>query len=1084
MPTVADRFPELVPQRLRAVLRRMEERLWRSVARPHVALGPRSREGLRAAELDVAEFEPLEQGARFGPAGGGWEQQWFLLRLPAALSSAGDAAAAALTSEPAQRSASYYLFWDCDGEATVYHQGKPWAGLDISHRRCPLPPGAEQLLVEVATYQTAMWTSAGGSRSVERELVFRAAEIVEPDHELWRLYWDLEVLAELGEKLLEQEGYRPASREGYNEPFVRLSPYCRRLWHSLDRACDYWDLGDRDALGRHLQESYRAFSGGTHSGVARRVGHAHLDLVWLWPEAETERKAVHTFSTVLRLMEQDERFVFQHSSPWLFRRVASRHPGLYQEIQARIREGRWELSGALELESDVLLTSGEGLARNLRFGQEFIREQTGRYASLVWLPDVFGYPDCLPQLLRLSGARYFFTMKLSWSAITRFPHTAFRWSGSDGSEVLGYMSPMDYNGTGSLSETVEGVALNRQAGLGVPSIMPTGYGDGGGGPTPEMLERVRRQNDLAGVPKTTWQGPTQSFEEIGRQAGALPRYQGELYLEYHRGTYTTQKRFKTLVRQLERETLLLEALRALAGERALDYERWERLLLSQFHDAIPGSSIGLVYQELGDDLERELSARREETATTLERLGAQLHGKNAARSERGAANPPPTYAVANPLPTARHLLIESEASDELTAALERQGIPSQRSAQDTVLFEQHLEGFGIRPLSAAGCSAEPAQASEAERNSIVLDNGIVRAAVDSSGLCSMELDRDVERHKGTPIPTARGAVEAHADHPPAFDAWDIDQSAGGMPLEIRYGTPRVRERGPVRAEAVVPVFLGQSAFTLSYALVAGERALRVTLEGDWQEEHTLLRWRVHTEPHYSAARFGNPFGSTRRDTRPGSRAGNAKWELPGHLWAALSDDGEREGVAIVTEASYGFHAVPGELAVSLLRSPSSPDPGADRGRQQVRWAVCAHRLESRSTVPVSAASARLPEELFGTYALVSGSSASQVGGATGHMPFTVERGPTLVGTAVAPREDGSALVLRFHETAGQRGTLRIRLHGGYRWLHTVDLLGRELEKELRPVASSSAGSEAAAHGESVFELEYRAYEILNLEIVR
>lgn len=1038
------RFQQLVPQRILALRARMEREIWFAesplsvwAAPADESLGappadespgapPAAPSTVPAAAPDRAAIqgkEPLALPHRFGPPGGGWESRSFYLQVP-----------------PAGK--PRYLWWDCDGEATVYHQGRPWAGLDVAHRWCRLPSDAEELLIEVALYQTAIWIE-GAELPADHRFELRQALVKQRNEELWDLFWDLSVLCDVGVRLLSAEGVTITRQHGYNQPHAEISPSARFLWHRLEEAADRYETGDLPGMKRTLKETYRALTSAEYRGTALFFGHAHIDLVWLWPLRETWRKGIHTFATVLRLMEHDEEFVFQHSSPYLLRWIEREQPELWREIDRRINEGRWEISGAMELESDLWLTSGEGLVRSFRWGQEYFQEKTGHPADLVWLPDVFGYPDCLPQLMKLSGARWFFTQKLAWSSITRFPMTAFTWRGSDGSEVLGYMSPVGYNGDASVEETETASKRNQQSGIGVPALMPVGFGDGGGGPTEEMLERARRQRSLSPLPQTHWKTPSAAFREIESIRESLPRYSGELFLEYHRGTYTSQKRFKTLLRRTERLILLLEAWRAARGKSHLTYGWWEPLLLSQFHDAVPGSSIGIVYAELTEELDRLREAAERELTESIGTIGDS-----------------DALALFFPRPFGATITVETADTPDVREALEARALAYQRTGENLLFFRSSVTGFGFHRLAPPDGPTEYETVTVTDGSTgIQLCNRLITATIDPAARLTVTATTTGD------LIFRDGVLRAYADTPAHFDAWDIDQHVERLTIPVRVSAVRVREAGPLRATVEYDVLAGESRFQLVYQLVAGEAVVRARLFNGWQESHRLLRWECGGPLDYPAVRVGGPFGSTRRDIRPGADQHDAAWEMPGHLWAALVSDSESEGIAIVSEGSYGFRATPEKIGVSLIRSPDYPDATADRGAVEVSWAVGAYRATAADTVSSLPITARMPEILYGDTRLGPGPEEIRP------CPVTFLETGSLADSGIEASSDGGGFLIRMHETAGMRGTAVFQVNDEAWRVSLVDVLHHEIPRRVK-----NDGSQ--------YRVEYRPYEILTLSFRR
>lgn len=1008
----SDRFQELVPHRVKSVLARLESQFWHEKLPADVFFGPLTEKTLSPQEAEDHVFTKAAPDTPFGKLGGGWEYQWMRVIFPTDVTRP-DAASLR------------YLLWECDGEGVVYVDGTAWAGLDVAHRRCRLPDHAQEILIEMATYQTAIWTH-DAEIPPDRACSFRSADVAFRDDIAWETYWDLAVLYDLLLSRLTDEGAAPPPREGFNAAHYSLSPYTRKLLVDLDKACDLFDqFGRKDPtkLKSFLSDLYGMLPSTGLDGLVNIIGHAHLDLVWLWPEEETYRKAEHTFSTVLRLMEEYPEFLFQHSSPLLYRKLDRRNPEIAQAVRERADEGRWERSGAMELESDVLLTSGEGLTRSLFYGQQFFKENNGEYSRLLWLPDVFGYPACLPQVMRLAGVRQFYSTKLYWSSITRFPHTLFRWVGPDTSEVVAYLSPVGYDHDAPFEIINRSVKENRQAGTGAPSLLAQGWGDGGGGPTDEMCERLRRLKNLAGAPQVSWKRADETMEELWRERHQFPTFQGELYLECHRGTATSQKRFKSAIKRLERETLLLEGLHVIAGLDPLPYASWERLLFSQFHDAVPGSSIGLAFSQLQDDLEGEMRKRRMEQDAVMDALGTYGNSPDT-DGERG-------YSLFNPLPQERLVTSAESANPELVRFLLQRGIVSQDSSDGELLFQTRASGFGVSSLQEP--ALPPVTATKSGEGIILMSNEELEVSFDPAKGTATVVVLDAP---DTPI---SGDLIATKDHPAYFDAWDVDQFAGSIPVNVAVQRTELVESGPIRGRVDVTYSVGNaSSFVVHYDLHRGERCLRLELSGVWQEKHTLLQYSLETPETWKSGRLAEAFGSIRRNLNLGTRETNARWEETGNLWAAMTDESERHGVAIASEASYGFHREPGNMRLSLLRGPVDPDPGCDEGPQRVRFCIAPYSPARQGHIPPSIA---LPEQLYAPHRLLLGESELED-------PFTLETSDTVLATVVTPAHSVKGFLLRLHEYAGITGSVHITLRKGWHTLFAVDFLEDPVEKDL------------------------------------
>jgi len=938
-------LPQLIPFRIYKARERVQRVLWEHREPLEVLASPVFAHLMPVEEAMRQPVQPLAPGALFGTEQEQWGVRWLQVEIPAA------------TTETAGRR---FLCWDGGGELTVYRDGVPWCGIDWAHKECPVPDEGGTLWISVGLWEGR---TPFGIHFHKLELGVRSASA-------WEVFWDLDVLLQLLQRLykdnLQEPNLGPWKAVGHNPRHEKVSPLLRQLLRALDDAVDAFDAGGLTAFHAALRAIYARFPAESWQPVAAAHGHAHIDVVWLWPEEVVQHKTVHTFATQLRLMERYPEMTFTQSQPALYRAVERLAPGLMPQVQRRIAEGRWEPTGAAEVEFDTQIPCGEALIRSVLYGQRKLTALRGTPSTLCWIPDVFGYSAVLPTILRLAEVPYFFTTKMTWSAITRFPYNSFVWRGADGSEVLTHLCTTAYVCQAQVEENIESLRAHQQADVHGELLMPHGFGDGGGGVTQELLERARRLQNLVGVPKTRWTTAEAFFDRLQAIRDQLPVYQGELYLEYHRGTYTTQSEYKRRYRAAERALQSHEAARVLSGGAPLGDDAWLRVLLGQFHDALPGTSITLVYQQLNPELqeigERELAAMR-----------LELSG-NA-----------PGVGVFNPLPLPRTVIVDGPAGLAAVA----------------------FTGMEVRPLHET--PALPAFREVAPR---VLDNGVVRAEFAADGqLTGLTVD-------GTPL-----AFEAPAhfalfyDEPHLFDAWDIDHYVQAHPRPVTVGALEVIQAHPLRAVLRGTTTIGAaSTLTVDYILEAGSRWLRIEAAVAWHETDTLLKYLAPTRYRGRHAHFGNPYGAVSRPQLPGTQQDEAMWEVPGNRWAAVTWD-NGEGLALVAEAKYGYSCKEGELGLSLLRASRGPDPEADRGDHHLRFALGRHETETRGTVLSTAATA---DALF-TPAQVIPSAPTRPA------LFTIEQPGSLVPAWVLPAETGPGYVIRLHETAGCPGVARLCL---------------------------------------------------------
>lgn len=844
------------------------------------------------------------------------------------------------------------LLLDVNGELLVVDDdGAPLRGLTNQTSTFDLSlgkPGKRALPwrdAAIAGEAVAVWADGGandlfGFLKGEGRIAEARIAVLRPA--VQALGWDVEVLAELERAL--PDGPRKA-----------------RIGAGLHDAIRAWD--GSDATATRLRADLAPLlgeRGGERSLRLSAVGHAHIDLAWLWPLRETRRKTARTLATVLANQERFPGYVFGISQPQQLAWIEADHPALFARVRAAVAAGRIECQGAMWVESDTNLVSGESLVRQVLHGQRAWRRWFGRTARTCWLPDVFGYSAALPQILQQAGVDWFMTTKLSWSTVNRFPHHTFRWRSPDGSEVLAHLPPEGtYNSSARPGALLAAERSFQDAASSDRALIVFGIGDGGGGPGEEHLERLARERDLAGLP-TVEQEPAEAFfARIDHDRGRYAAWSGELYLEKHQGTLTTQGRLKHLNRRLEwalRRTEIACA-RAWLGGAAWPQVRlatiWQEVLLHQFHDILPGSSITRVY--------REAEAR---SSALLDELAAM-----SAAADRSL---PAGTQVVNDL------------------AWERRGWIRTADGWRRV----RVAGLAAVPLPAADAIAAPS--ATATR----LENEHLRATFAADGRLASLWDKD----HGREALAGPGNDLLCFDDP--GDAWDFPMDYQRRRCErpaLVSATPSVD--GP---EACLEQVwrLGASTITQRVVLATGSRRLEFRTGVDWQERGRMLRVRFPCAVRAEAARCEIAVGSIARPTHANTSWDAARFEVPAHAWVDLSERGY--GVALLNDGKYG-HRLDGDVHdLALLRSASYPDPEADRGAHRFTYAIYPH--------PGDHVTGRVLEEAHDLNEPLR-LAAGDGGRAPAGQLVAVDR-PGVAVMAVKRSEDGGDLVVRLAETTG------------------------------------------------------------------
>ncbi|MFI7275641.1 alpha-mannosidase [Streptomyces sp. NPDC049879] len=709
--------------------------------------------------------------------------------------------------------------------------------------------------------------------------------LVHRDREVWELIQDVHTALGLAREL----------------PLA--SPRRAELFAALDAAVDAVAPHDVHGTAGLAREALRDALAAPAARSAHRVyavGHAHIDSAWLWPVRETVRKCARTFSNVLDLMDQDPDLVFACSSAQQFAWIKEFYPELFERIRERVAEGRFVPVGGMWVESDTNMPGPESLARQFVEGKAFFLREFGVETHEVWLPDSFGYTAALPGIARAAGAEYFLTQKLSWNEVNQFPHHTFAWEGIDGSRVFAHFPPVDtYNSTLSPAELAHTERNFADKGRANTSLVPFGFGDGGGGPTREMMAAARRAASLEGSPTVRVAAPAAFFAAASAEIDPVPVWSGELYLESHRGTYTSQARTKRGNRESERLLHEAELWAATAAVRTgADYpvdalrRSWHTVLLQQFHDILPGSSIGWVHDQAEEEY-RKVAARLEPLIS------------DAVRTVTGTGGGERLWANASPF-----------AIDGVPAF----GVAPRRIEGEVTLEETPA---GIRVTSDA-----------------------LALAFDGDGLISSLVDRATGR-EAVPPGRRAGLLQVFRDTPRRFDAWDVDVEYRRSGEDLTAAdSVEVVTAGGERAVVRTTRTFGRSSVTQTFTVRAGRDAVDIETVVDWHESQRMLKLAFPVDVHTTTARSEIQFGHIERPTHTNTSWDTARFETPALRWVHVED--ARFGVGVANDATYGHditrHAREGGGTYSLVRqtllkAPLFPDPQADQGTHTFRTSL-------------------------------------------------------------------------------------------------------------------------------------------------
>ena len=729
------------------------------------------------------------------------------------------------------------------------------------------------------------------------------------DVELWHLYLDARILLGFIKHL--------------DEDSVRRARIILALNNCINAFSD--DRKNVEEARQCLKEELSKPASASDLSVSA-IGHAHIDTGWLWPVKETVRKSARTFATQLSIIEKYPEYIFGASQPQHYQFMKDQYPELYSRIKGAVRSGNWEVQGGMWIEADCNLISGESMVRQLLHGKNFFKDEFDIVVDNLWLPDVFGYSAALPQILKRAGVNYFLTQKLSWSQFNDFPHHTFNWRGIDGTEILTHFPPENtYN-----SELDTEFLLPAQKGFKEKDklnefISLFGVGDGGGGPKPENVELGRRMSDLENSPRVQFDTAKNFFDRLDKHKNDLETWVGELYLELHRGTLTTHGLVKKQNRKLEWKLRSVEMLFSCLSFEDYPIEEldrlWKILLINQFHDIIPGSSINLVYQTT--------HAEYEEIQKGCDRLlheSAQMLFKEDMDS----------IVLVNTLSYVWRGSVKIPESFEQSELMDKDGnkIPLQKM-DDGVFAYVELDALSFNNFK----KGESVDHDIQDNEDFLIENELVRYEFDDHGTLVSAFDKELQKEF---MVDPGNVLSLYEDRPNNWDAWDVDFFYRDALIE----TAKVVEvfllsTGSVIQQLRVMLSIGNSKIDQTITLHPHSKRLDFITHVDWIESHKMLRVHFPVNVRSEQASFDIQYGYVRRNTHRNTSWDRAKFEVVGHKYADISD--HDNGIALLNDCKYGYMVHDNILDLNLLRSPSNPDPDADKGTHTFTYSLLPHQ---------------------------------------------------------------------------------------------------------------------------------------------
>lgn len=808
----------------------------------------------------------------------------------------------------------------------LFVNGQMTQGMDLNHQTVML----ERCAKEGETYTIDL---QGYTGVMFAELTF-TMETVEVDETINEIYYDIVVPLQGFSRMQEDDKVRKDLRTILNNTVNLLdlrTPYSEEFYQSIEEAHNY------------IQKALYEDMSGYEDVIASCIGHTHIDVAWLWTVAQTREKVARSFSTVLKYMDEYPEYKFMSSQPALYQFLKERYPETYEKIKERVKEGRWEPEGGMWVEADCNLTSGESLVRQFLYGKKFFKDEFGIDSRILWLPDVFGYSGALPQIMKKSGIKYFMTTKLAWNQINKVPYDTMMWRGIDGSEIFTHLittlgvgqSEADffttYNGMLHPDAILGGWHRYQNKDINNDILIAFGYGDGGGGPTREMLETSKRmEKGIRGIPKVRQEFAGNYFEELEERVEgnkSLPVWEGELYFEYHRGTYTSMGRNKRSNRRCEQllmDAELLEVLTGTSEKEEMD-KIWRTVLLNQFHDILPGSSIAEVYE-----------VTKKEYAEIESRLAEMIAEKLNLLMDGGQDK----ISVFNTLGFDRNDVV-SLGDCHAAALTDESGkiYPVQETAQGAVAYITDIPAKGGKTLQLLDTVKEEASRIQITENGI--ETPFYRISIDENGLFTSIYDKECDREvlkageKGN-------LLRMYEDKPMHYDCWDIDMYYSEKYWDAEKADKiQWTEEGPVRATLEIQRTISNSVIKQEIHFYADSRRIDFSTWVDWKEHQHLLKVHFPVNIHSDEATFEVQFGNLKRKIHGNTSWDEARFESCGQKWMDISEG--HYGVSLLNDCKYGYSAKDSNIALTLIKSGIDPNKTADQEEHVFTYALYPHK---------------------------------------------------------------------------------------------------------------------------------------------
>ncbi len=862
-------------------------------------------------------------------------------------------------------------------------------GIDMNHRRVLLSKKA----VLGQTYQLDLQSYTGTLHSEFNLIV----EMLEIDPKIEKLYYDIHVPLSAFSRMDQEDKVRKDMETVLNNCINLLdlrTPYSGGFYESLAAADTYLD--------KALYQDMAGFQ----DVIATCIGHTHIDVAWWWTVEQTKEKVGRSFATVLKLMEEYPNYKFMSSQPQLYYFLKERYPELYERLKERVKEGRWEPEGGMWVEADCNLTSGESLVRQFMHGKRFFKEEFGVDSRILWLPDVFGYSGALPQIMKKSGIDYFMTTKLAWNQFNKIPNDTLLWKGIDGTKIFThFISTLGvgqsaneffttYNGMLHPDSIMGGWMRYQNKDINNDILISYGYGDGGGGPTREMLETsIRMEKGIRGIPRVRQEFSGTYFDELYdrvKDNKRLPVWEGEFYFEYHRGTYTSMARNKRSNRKSELMLMDLELLSVMALKQNIPYPAeeidamWKKLLLNQFHDILPGSSIKEVYE-----------VTKREYEEMADKAGAIINHCLDALTGSGEG-----VTIYNTLGFLRDDIVLLNDID-VQALKDEAGnsYPVQKTGSGAVVYLKGLPSKGSKTFEAvrSGKGEVPFHLSGNR-----LETPFYTIELNEQGLFTSIYDKEYDREV-LQDGQQGNLLRIYEDKPIYYDNWDIDIYYTEKSWDVtNISRMEWTETGEVRTILEIDRNISNSVIRQKIYFYAQSRRIEFQTYVDWKEHQHLLKVHFPVNIHSDEAAFDIQFGNVTRKVHSNTSWDIARFESCGHKWIDLSEG--HYGVSLLNDCKYGYSVKDGNMAVTLIKSGIEPNPAADQEEHYFTYAIYPHAETWKAAGTVREA-ACLNQPAYAVKGGIPGKVTSYV---------STDQSNVMIET-VKQAEDGDGIILRIYE---------------------------------------------------------------------